>query len=209
MAELTCAKMMAGRFLGPPYNLRLVKETVRINNVQPLDFVSLINHTNSNANVNGGGGGGGGGGALFMSIFAINPFGGALEGCIRAYTAATGPNSGWPGVVLSSGTEDYYDSAYYFSHEEGGIFYGADAGLSHKSLGGAQSKLASMYRFHDNDPVYYRDRLELVWRNGEYLESSTNGKKCLLEKQIPGSVPIGGERVDLTFDAWIYTWNDA
>lgn len=63
-------KIDGGRFLGPPYNLRLVKETVRINNVQPLDFVSLINHTNANVNVNvnGGGGGGGGGGGVGVCV---------------------------------------------------------------------------------------------------------------------------------------------
>ena len=35
----------------------------------------------------------------------INPFGGALEGCFRAYTETAGPMSQWPGLMLSTGTE--------------------------------------------------------------------------------------------------------
>jgi hypothetical protein len=71
-----------------------------------LQFVSMVNYSSPND------AGPQSGGALFMTVFVINPFGGALEGCFRAYTSATGVNSAYPGVLLSSGTEDYYDSAY-------------------------------------------------------------------------------------------------
>ena len=35
----------------------------------------------------------------------INPFGGALEGCFRAYTERRGPNSAWPGLLLATGAD--------------------------------------------------------------------------------------------------------
>lgn len=43
---------------------------------------------------------------LVVDGFAvINPFGGALEGCFRAYTEKDGPMAQWPGLILSTGTE--------------------------------------------------------------------------------------------------------
>ena len=82
-----------------------------------------------------------------------------------------------------------------------------DAGFTHKSLGGKQ-KLASMYRFHDRDPVFFRRRFELVWRNGDMLDPNAPGgpsRKCLLRS---GGTPIGGQVVDLTADVWLYTWDE-
>merc|ERR1739838_763767 len=110
-----------------------------------------------------------------MTTFVINPFGGSLEGCFRAYTEREGPNSAWPGLLLSTGTEDYYDSAYYFSHEQR-TFYEADAGLSHMTLQGGRQKLASMFRLHHNDPLYFRGKFELIWRDGDELVSPAAGK---------------------------------
>ena len=44
-------------------------------------------------------------GAMIDAATVINPFGGALEGCFRAYTEKDGPMSKWPGLMLSTGTE--------------------------------------------------------------------------------------------------------
>ena len=61
------------------------------------------------------------------------------------------------------------------SHEKK-VIYDEDAGLSHISLkkGG---KLASMYRFHHNDPVYFQQKFNLMWRDGEELEVLADGSK--------------------------------
>ena len=67
--------------------------------------------------------------------------------------------------------QDYYDSAYYFNHEARTI-YEADAGLSHVTYGKHGGNLASMFRLHHNDPVYFRGRFELVWRDGASIYCS-------------------------------------
>ena len=52
-----------------------------------------------------------------------------LEGCVHAYF--DGKNE-FPGVVIATGTEDYFDSAWYFN---GGEFYHPSAGFTHLSEG--------------------------------------------------------------------------
>ena len=87
-----------------PWNLRLRKFTTRLNHVQPLAFVDFVNYTSATAAAESGG-------ALLMTVLVLNPGpgnllqGGATEGCFRAYTERTGPNSEWPGVLLATGTE--------------------------------------------------------------------------------------------------------
>lgn len=231
-----------------PWSLRLRKFQTRVSKVQPEQFVPFVNFSSATQGADSGG-------ALFLSVFVIKPFGGSLEGCFRAYTERSGPASGWPGLLLSTGTEDYYDSAYYFNHEAR-TFYAADAGLSHMSLdstlldrshgdlpnaasrtehpaaagdkpragprsvppqatawgversrGRKEGGLASMYRLHHNDPLYFRGKFELLWRDGGELVSGSIGRKCLVRSPAtPGSTPIGGGQVDLTVDSWIYSW---
>ena len=50
-----------------------------------------------------------------------------LEGCVHAYFDG---NNAFPGVVLSTGTEDYFDSAWYFN---AGEFHLPVAGFTHSS----------------------------------------------------------------------------
>ena len=182
------------------WRLRLRKFQTRVKHSQPFQFVPFVNISSATNRPSSGG-------ALLWSLFSIDPFGPAMEGCIRAYTDTTGPHSAYPGVLLSTGTEDYYDSAYYFSH--GHRVTTEDAGLSHVSMRGG-SGLASMYRFHHHDPLYFRGRLVLLWRNGEQLEVGPDGtreRKCILNDTRPDpNSTIGGEVVNLTVDAWVYTW---
>ncbi len=52
-----------------------------------------------------------------------------LEGCFHAYfPGATPALADFPGLVLSSGSEDYYDSAWYF---DAGPFHSPVAGYTH------------------------------------------------------------------------------
>ena len=106
------------------WQLRLRKFTTHLNHVQPLEFVDFVNYTSATEGEDSGG-------ALLMTVLVLNPGpggggsgdggggvsvgaglqGGATEGCFRAYTERTGPNSQWPGLLLATGTEDFYDDA--------------------------------------------------------------------------------------------------
>ena len=104
-----------------PWRLRLRKFTTHLNHVQPLEFVDFVNYTSTT-------GGDDSGGALLMTVLVLSPGpgddgrlgtglqlqGGATEGCFRAYTEKEGPMSHWPGLLLATGTEDYFDDAYTF-----------------------------------------------------------------------------------------------
>lgn len=197
--------LSAGDIQLPPivsWRLRLRKFQTNFKSVQPFEFVSLVNYTSISSGARSGG-------ALLWTLFTMDPFGRAYEGCFRAYTAATGAESKFPGLLLSTGTEDYYDSAYEFS--DGKRVITEDAGLSHYSFGGSKH-LASMYRFHHHDPVYFRNRFELVWRDGDEMIRMPDGsysRKCLANTRhpVPGA-RIGGSVANVTFDAWLYTWEE-
>ena len=60
-----------------------------------------------------------------------------------------------------------------------------------------------MFRLHHNDPLYFRGKFNLVWRDGATMVSAGAGRKCVLEHS---NSTIGGEAVDLTVDSWLYTW---
>ena len=173
-----------------PWQMRLRKFQVHVNHVQPLQFVDFVNYTSTSDGEDSGG-------ALLMMVLVLSPGpgadselgaglqGGATEGCFRAYTERTGPNSQWPGLLLATGTEDYFDDAYTFEStldERPGqhTFYEEDAGLSHASLAGGHG-LSSMFRLHHNDPLYFRGKFELVWRDGGMTRPSDRSRKCLLQ----------------------------
>ena len=48
-----------------------------------------------------------------------------MEGCYHLFAPAS---QAWPGQLLSTGMEDYYDSAFYF---DGGTFHAPVAGSTH------------------------------------------------------------------------------
>ena len=59
-----------------------------------------------------------------------------------------------------------------------------------------------MFRLHHHDPLYFRGKLELVWRDGGMTRPSDRTRKCLLRSGGVGE----GAVVDLTVDAWLFTW---
>ena len=69
-----------------------------------------------------------------------------MEGCIRAYL-----NGGTEPQYLSSGLEDYFLGSGYFHQNQ--LYYGAVAGLTFLD---AARKAFSAYRFHDDDPIFFR-----------------------------------------------------
>ncbi len=88
-------------------------------------------------------------------------------------------------MFLSSGLEDYFLGTYYFNR---GRYHTPVAGLTH--IDEARHSFAA-YRFHEEDPVFFRDRLRLTCRCGERLGDFTFH-----------------EPRETTFStyAWVYQW---
>lgn len=81
------------------------------------------------------------------------------EGCVRAYMSGSKEPT-----FLSSGLEDYFVSSGYFHHRK--LFQTPVSGLTHIDV---EKNRFSAYRFHDQDPVFFRDGLRLTMRCGEKI----------------------------------------
>jgi len=78
-----------------------------------------------------------------------------LEACMRGVIdGATSP------LFMSSGAEDYFLSAFYFSE---GMFKTENSGLTWYEGQGT----LSAYKMHDRDPVLFNDGFQLIFRNNE------------------------------------------
>ena len=95
-----------------------------------------------------------------------------LEGCYHMYTPYDQP---YPGVLLSTGTEDFFDSAYYFN---AGEFHAPVSGFTHLNQTGGVT--FSAYRFQFMDPLPFKNGFRLQWRNGDMVDKKT-GLKCFTE----------------------------
>jgi len=94
---------------------------------------------------------------------------GFFEGCYRVFTPVTEP---FPGTPLSSGLEDYFNSAWGF---DSGTYIFPNAGLTSFNRTNGEIGL-SAYRVHETDVVQFGDGILVTWRNGELLDKS--GVKC-------------------------------
>jgi len=118
-----------------------------------------------------------------------------LEACYHQFSPY---NQSWPGTLLSTGTEDFFDSAYYF---DGGEFHLPVSGFTHifefKNL-----TTWSAYRFHEEDPMLFSNGFKFVWRIGDMTDRS--GIKCLIKSggTINGSPTPSYVRAY----AWVYVW---
>ncbi len=124
------------------------------------------------------------------------------EGCFHLYTPHEQP---FPGVLLGTGFEDFYDSSFGFS---AGPYRFPTVGCTHK--GGVNGSMdISAYRFHEEDPVAFSDGVRFVWRVGDYTNPKTHPKspKCFIDVPGPGDELIGKvEPTTVTSYAWVYTW---
>lgn len=105
-----------------------------------------------------------------------------LESCVRAYLAGSESP-----LMLSSGMEDYFLGTYYFNR---GKYYTPVAGLTHV----VPDKEFSAYRFHETDPVFFKNGLRLTIRAGEQIDGKVYGPK-----------PGPAETVYTTY-VWVYEW---
>ena len=103
-----------------------------------------------------------------------------LEAIVRAYT-----NGVQEPILLSSGLEDYFLGTYYFNR---GLYANRLAGLTHLDT---ERNAFSAYRFHDDDPIFFRDGFRLTCRCGEEL----NG--AMLHDPPP---------TRFTTYTWLYQW---
>lgn len=81
-----------------------------------------------------------------------------MEACMRAYIGGARQP-----LMLSSGLEDYFLGTYYFNK---GRYATPVAGLTHFEP--AENEF-SAYRFHEDDPVFFRNGLRLTCRCGEKI----------------------------------------
>lgn len=140
-------------------------------------------------------------GQLFMSTIAVSNDGTGglnfLEGCFHMYDPPTTP---FPGTVLSTGTEDYYDSGWYFN---AGPFHMPVSGLTHVKTEKNVTEW-SAYRMHDMDPLRFRNGLRFTWRCGDMGSLDPTVGKCYTES---GGVIVGSPTCDNVISyAWIYMW---
>ncbi len=135
-----------------------------------------------------------------------------LEACMRAYIdGAVDP------TFLSSGTEDYFNSAMYF---DGGVFREENSGLTFKN---DTSHAMSAYRVHERDPIVFSSGIRLVWRNSEdplecpftwpwpptgraaseHLQRAAEARK----QRAPSASESQLVPVDVEFLVWTYEWD--
>jgi len=152
--------------------------------VQPLDWVPVVSVPS-------------GSGLFFMHTLSVSSNNlNFLEGCYHQYIP---PNQPFPGTVLSTGTEDYFDSGWYFN---AGEFAFPVSGFTHIVTTPTSAEV-SAYRFHEMDPIPFDNGLLIHWRNGDMVDRA--GRKCFMQTggQIVGSP---GPSAVTTY-GWVYVWN--
>jgi len=156
--------------------------------VSPLEWVPIVDQPDGN-------------GLFWMQTLSVASGSlNFLEGCYHQYTPYDTP---FPGVLLSTGTEDYFDSAWYFN---AGQFRFENAGYTHYSTPTNISVHWSAYRFHEMDPIVFSDGLLLLWRNGDTVDRA--GIKCFTTTAEDGTI-VGKAKVTNSYVisyAWVYHW---
>lgn len=119
-----------------------------------------------------------------------------MEGCFHYYDDK---RTEFPGMLLSTGMEDYFDSAFYFN---GGEFHYPVSGNTHQSNVDNVYKWSG-YRFHDMDPLVFQKGMRFQWRNGD-VNDPISGLKCISQKTT--NVCGNPQKSHLTAYAWVYLW---
>lgn len=180
-----------------PVGTRLQLQRLESEVFPPLWFVSVANVSFGYA------------GLMLQSTMAIQTVPAAnnyIEGCWHLFNSG---NTSFPGTIVGTGFEDFYDSAYWFGAASGypntGVpFQHPSSGLLHFSRGAAgqggpnNTEQLSMYRLFEHEVFGFQDGGRLVWRVGDQTSKcGSNGTDS----------PIGTpSAVNLTSYSWIYTW---
>jgi len=143
---------------------------------------------------------------LFLTTMATStypPQNNYIEGCFHVTRSA---DEAFPGLVVGTGFEDYFNSAYWFGaasgFADGVLFQQADSGLVHFSVsapkGAAGVEMLSAYRFHDGEVLGMEDGGRLIWRVGD-----TDGKCFETTTHNPIGTPSA---VAVKSYVWLYEW---
>ena len=141
-------------------------------------------------------------GMLFQVTLAANSTDfNYLEACMR-----TRIDNDTNVTFLSSGTEDFFLSAYYFNR---GVFHGEHSGLTYIQSPGVMSA----YKFFESDPILFTKSFQLMWRCGETINGPDG---CPNDWPPPGQTKAGrgaakpsGPKLantQVTTYAWVYEY---
>jgi len=151
--------------------------------LQTLDFIKFVDTSNN--------------GLVYMHFFqgsSLSP--NFMEGCYRVYKQNSQTQN-----LLSTGFEDYYQSAYYF---HAGPYHFPSAGCTHRDIKthGEITEISG-YKIHTTDPLFFTSGgFKLVWRNGDTMSNSTK-LKC----SDPNGPVVGKPAsTDLIAHTWVYEW---
>lgn len=166
-----------------PGNARLHLQKIQNVTLQPLDYLNIVDLDKSYSGV-----------IWFTTMQILSGTQNFMEGCFHIFSPVDIP---YPGLIVSPGTEDFYDSAYYFN---AGQFRQENAGLTH-FVANSTTVYWAAYKFQEVDPLFFNNGVQLVWRNGDV--SDTNGHKCTA---VDGKKIANPTVSYVTSYAWIYTW---
>ena len=177
-----------------PTTARLMLYKQEISNVTNLDFVTMADVTNKS-------------GIVLGFTLAVNSTSFTyLEGCIRIKIDDDETQ------FLSSGTEDIFESSYYF---DAGIYHDDQVGLTFKESPGAMSA----YKFFGADPMIFTKSMSLMWRSGETggvhnnngcpnVWSGNDGKTTkAINRETPEWERLGALPANVTTYAWVYVYD--
>ena len=103
-------------------------------------------------------------------------------------------------MLLSTGTEDYFDSGWYFN---AGEFRLPVSGETHNKQSDGRVEWSG-YRFHEMDPLRFGDGVRLSWRCGDAIgPGPRGGGKCFTQT----GPAVGRPKCDRVQSyGWVYVW---
>lgn len=173
-----------------PPTARLITQNRRAL-LQPLDYYDLMHIEEQGLSPSGAAEGA----VLSSTLAVVSGNANFMEGCFRLYSPAGQRFA--DSQVLATGTEDYYNSGYYFiaaqpmhlpetglTWWEANTTTNASAPVAYGVYPSGAMKW-SVYRTHTVEPLFFGTGGRLSWRNGD-IEDSGRGK-CWHEPGIPQS----------------------
>jgi hypothetical protein len=174
-----------------PSSARLRLHKIESVTFQPLEWVNIVDIPSGQGLV------------YLTAITANSSTSNFWEGCYHLYTPHDQP---FPGTVLSTGMEDFFDSAYGF---HAGPYHFPVSGCTHREHWGERGMAVSAYRFHEEDPIAFTGGAKFVWRIGDLTNEATHPEspKCYIDQKGPGDKVVGSPQpTTVTSYAWVYTW---
>lgn len=176
---ITGVPLTVGTFKMPnDTRLRLVKKDQVIG---PLSYMELSKTVDKS-------------GMLFLVTLSMNSKTQAfMHGCVRSNI-----DNKNEAVLLSSGTDDFFLSAFHFDE---GIYTEFDSGVTLIPQKEDPVKKMLAFKFFLDDGIVFRNYFRLSWRNDEDNEGGCGKPRNLKGEGIPEMTSV------LTY-VWLYEWNN-